>query len=201
MRRSHRRILSIGAVSVAVMAMAVGATAGDENRRLRTEADVIAAEREAALYEASTPEARFEAAVGDGSPLATPAALTAAIDAADSSRLESLVLVGAMRETEEQYLGFEQMSYGDGTGTLMVYWQYMPENMDLAPVVGEFGVTARDEALTIVTDSRDLVGTTLRIVRVYDGTKILSVEANNIDGVEISELIEFAKDVFAGLPG
>ena len=154
---------------------------------------------EAAIVASLTPGALYGQSTTGGETPTTGLALEGLLAGSSFSRLDSMLIMDVYSNNEGG-LHYERVTYGDGFGYLMVFWQYLPGTADLGVLVGPGDVTFEGD-LDVVTDSRDLVGSTLRIVRVFDGRKVLSIEANNLKvGIELEELKQLAVELFIGLP-
>ena len=158
-------------------------------------------ELEAEFTESNMPGNLYEDAAATGSPSPTGMALESALDSAGPSLLDPLRVI-SVRDNSEAGTIAEQVMYGDGsrTGYVMVSWQTLRGDENVANFVGEFGYVRSEGPLNIIIDVRDDVGLTFRVVRVYDEAKIVSVSANDIVGLEDEDLIPLAKQIFGLLP-
>lgn len=166
--------------------------------------DTGGATREVEQTEAATPPGLYEAALA-----ATPHELSSTapglagaigrLGEGQSVALQSMILVDVFADDDAGFR-FEQATYSDSVGYLMIFWQDLPPTSNQQVMVAPSADVQREGELDIVIDSRDLPGSRLRIVRVLDGNRVLSVEVNNIPGLEIPEIRLLALSLFHELP-
>ncbi len=156
---------------------------------------------EAEFTASNMPGALYDDAVDGLGPSPFGLALQSALSAAGPSRLDSMRIIDVQTD-DTAGVTYEQVMFGDGsqTGYIMVFWQTLLGDEDISSFVGEFGEIRSEGPFDIITDVRDDFGQSFRLVRVYDGAKVLSVQANDIVGLEIDELIPLAKELFGLLP-
>lgn len=159
------------------------------------------AELEAEFTASNQPGELFAEAEAGRGPSATGLSLETALGAAGPSRLDSMRVISVMTDSGDG-VEYEEVMYGDGsrTGYILVYWQNLLGDEEISSFVGEFGEIKDAGPYDIITDVRNDPGHRLRLVRVYDGARILSVQANDIKGLEIGELIPLAEKLFNNLP-
>lgn len=95
---------------------------------------------------------------------------------------------------------YESMSFWDGhpRGHIRVWWQRLIGGERMEEFVGEFGTVKEVGNLHIITaDNTEESGGASRLVRVYDDTRIVSVQAVKIEGVELDQLVELAEKLFS----
>lgn len=156
----------------------------------------VAAEK--AIVESRTPEALYRLAESNGEPSTSGLALQSAIQSTSPGVLEGLLLVDVYSD-DGGGLGYERLIYSDGTGDLEIFWQHVPPSADLAAMVGQGTVTYAGD-LDVVTESRDVPGTSLRAVRVYNGDIVFSVTTTNLEKpLSLGNLRSFALDLFEKL--
>ena len=157
-------------------------------------------ELEAEFAQANLPGSLYEQAANGGPSLAG-LTLQTALASSSPSRLGSMRIIHV--ETDDSGgITYESVMYGDGSrdGYIEVYWQTLLGNEDMNNFVGPFGKVKNEGPYDVVTDVRDDIGMSFRMVRVYDGYKILTVQANDIAGLQVDELIPLAKELFGLLP-
>lgn len=94
---------------------------------------------------------------------------------------------------------FEEMAWSNGIGLLLVAWHEWPKVAD--PTTAPFGGTASQAGVVTVwqmeTGTED---SRMRVVRLFDGLKIVSVSTYGLTTMSIEQVEEVAWAVYDGLP-
>lgn len=157
------------------------------------------AEEEERIAEAFSPSGLYEPASSGLAPEKVPPILSAAIADADGYLPSRLLLADANVDDTSGVL-IETMFFTDGRGYILVIWQEWPEGADPS-VMAQPGasVTSVGEIDLVVAD-RDVGGDSYRLVRMFDGLRVLSVESWNVEDVSVQQMKSLAAAVFGRLP-
>lgn len=136
-------------------------------------------------------------AVAGGLPDSAPVFLGSAAGAVAPEVMVGLVYTGCASLGGDS--NFEEMAWSNGIGLLLVSWSEWPRVAD--PSTGAFGGTATQAGVvqvsTIETGTED---SRMRVVRLFDGLKVVSVSTYGLTTMGIDQVEDLAWVVYDGLP-
>lgn len=136
-------------------------------------------------------------ALEGGIPDGRPAFLGQASDAIPSEMMVGLEYTGCSALGPPS--NFEEMAWSNGLGLLLISWHEWPKVAD--PSTTPFGGTSRQAG--VVQVSHVETGTEearMRVVRLFDGLKVVSVSTYGLTTMSIEQVEEVAWTVYDGLP-
>jgi hypothetical protein len=135
---------------------------------------------------------------GELRPLVPPI-LGAAINQTTGAIPSRLIFVDGQAQDVEGVV-FEEMMWTDGIGYVLVFWQEWPPATDPSVMTQPGASLSSASGIDYVIADKDLAGDRYRLVRIFDGSRVLSVESWNVEDMSVDQLKTLATAIFERLP-